>query len=132
MFDTSYSFLGTYMNPIPILEPLCHYRTILPFYNHYTTTEPFIKTKTIYKVTHGGFLRWGYPQIIHLVGFSLLTQPFWSTPIYGTPQKFLTGDPAPPALPWDASSVRSTARDDSPGPAASKQDAAHEPECPHV
>ena len=34
---------------------------------------------------HGGFPKWGYPQIIHFqMGFSIITQPYWGTPIYGT------------------------------------------------
>ena len=31
------------------------------------------------------FLKWGYPQIIHLIGFSLISQIFWVPPIYGNP-----------------------------------------------
>ena len=33
---------------------------------------------------YGGFLKWGYPQIIHFNRiFHELNQPFWGFPIYG-------------------------------------------------
>ena len=35
--------------------------------------------------SYGGFLKWRYPQIIHLKGFSLINHPFWGNPIYGNP-----------------------------------------------
>ena len=34
----------------------------------------------------GGFLKWGYPKIIHFIfGCSILNHSFWGTPICGTP-----------------------------------------------
>ena len=32
---------------------------------------------------YGGFLKWGYPQIIHLIGFSNMNQKFCGIPICG-------------------------------------------------
>jgi hypothetical protein len=33
---------------------------------------------------NGGFLKWGYPQIIHF-NISIINHPFWDTPISGNP-----------------------------------------------
>ena len=33
----------------------------------------------------GGFLTWGYPQIIHFIGCSTCNHPFWGPPFYETP-----------------------------------------------
>ena len=40
-------------------------------------------------LTHwvGGFHTWGYPQIIHFSGISVLNQPVWGIPIDGNPWK---------------------------------------------
>ena len=41
---------------------------------------------------YGGFLKWGYPQIIHFrLGFSLINHAFWGTPMtMETPIQFKT------------------------------------------
>jgi len=38
------------------------------------------------ELTNEGFLKYGYPHIIHFNGISIINPPFWSTPIHGTPQ----------------------------------------------
>ena len=53
-------------------------RTVAPLRKQHTVLSIFLRI-------YGGFQKWGTPKSSILVEFSITHQPFWGSPIYGTP-----------------------------------------------
>ena len=69
------------------MSPSCTVALMI-FYNHtcFCLHHSLVsRVSRIQKSWYGYFLKWRYPSIIHVVGFSIINHPFWDTPMYGKP-----------------------------------------------